>query len=411
MTASVRTRLAGPGTALRIVRTSDRAMLSSFSDRGEAHDRDQTLHEHQRCGERQGTGMAESIGEAEPLECVAQELPNTDPFQRRACVVAVELPRLGDATGGAHGVVLGRLFGYTDGDRARLDVDAHAPDHVAGAAVELVAYGPVELDPDLVRRCCLDERRLGRLPDCGARQGASPLHRSLRGDHTDIEPSVVGLGTFEHLDAAEDPADVADEHAARHSFEPALVVDLDDRSELFLTEVTRAGPHVGHPSEAILQRAVGVADHERIPPRARHHREPLPVEAAHVELADVPVERDAHRALDVAGNPQVRGQEVRGAGGDDPDPHLATGERVDATLHHPVATPHDDEIGAARKRLASALRRLLALRHLVPGRIVDALQPRARDATGPNPPPSDFPVCAITATEVMSSPPRDDGHG
>ena len=63
------------------------------------------------------------------------------------------------------------------------------------------------------------------------------------------------------------------------------------------------------------------------------------------------MERDAHRVLDVAGDPQVRGQEVRGAGGDDPDPHLGTpAERVDAALHHPVATPHDDEVGAGLER-------------------------------------------------------------
>ena len=49
------------------------------------------------------------------------------------------------------------------------------------------------------------------------------------------------------------------------------------------------------------------------------------------------------------------------------------GQRVDAPLHGPVATPREDQVGALVESAAGTLVRLAALRHLVPERVGDAL--------------------------------------
>ena len=53
--------------------------------------------------------------------------------------------------------------------------------------------------------------------------------------------------------------------------------------------------------------------------------------------------------------------------------HARAGEHVDAALHHPVAAPGEDELGALVERALDLRRRLLALRHLAPERVVDPL--------------------------------------
>ena len=67
-------------------------------------------------------------------------------------------------------------------------------------------------------------------------------------------------------------------------------------------------------------------------------------------------------------------------------------ERVDAPLHHAVAAPGEDELGAILERALDLLRRLPALRHLVPDRLRDTLslelasklEQAAPDATCPH---------------------------
>ena len=84
-----------------------------------------------------------------------------------------------------------------------------------------------------------------------------------------------------------------------------------------------------------------------------------------------------------------------------PDP----GRCVGAALHHAVAAPHEEQVGAFVERAAHALGCLLALRDLVPEG-VDAPVVQMRRSSS-SPPPSDLPECAITATrDVMAAPPR-----
>ena len=56
----------------------------------------------------------------------------------------------------------------------------------------------------------------------------------------------------------------------------------------------------------------------------------------------------------------------------------AAGEHVDRLLHHPVAAPHEHELGAFVECPLDALGGVLALRHLRPDGIVDPLLRRGR---------------------------------
>ena len=134
----------------------------------------------------------------------------------------------------------------------------------------------------------------------------------------------------------------------------------------------RAGQDVRGSAESVLQRSVGVADHQRVEAGAGHHREVLAVDLADVETPPVAVQADRDRGADVLRYLEVRREQVRGAGRDDRERDVGAGHRVDAALHHAVAAPHEDQVGAGGERLADALRRHLRLRHLEPQRIDDA---------------------------------------
>ena len=140
-----------------------------------------------------------------------------------------------------------------------------------------------------------------------------------------------------------------------------------------LSAVQLRGPaeHVGRAAEAVLE-VVGALDHRRVEAGPGHHGEALAVEAADVEPAAVAVQRDLHGLRDVALDAEVRGEQVRGPGGDDRERDLGVLERVDAALHHPVAAPGEDQLGAVLQRPLDRARRPLALRHLDPQRLGDA---------------------------------------
>src|SRR2546426_1125621 len=85
-----------------------------------------------------------------------------------------------------------------------------------------------------------------------------------------------------------------------------LVVDLDRSAESGRTQVLRSCIDICSPAEMVLQRSVGVADHERVPSGAGHHREPLAVPRADVEGAAAAVQRDVDCGLDITGDVEVR---------------------------------------------------------------------------------------------------------
>ena len=73
------------------------------------------------------------------------------------------------------------------------------------------------------------------------------------------------------------------------------------------------------------------------------------------------------------GNPQVGCEQIRRAGRDDRKAHRRAGEHIDAPLHHPVPAPSEDELCPFVQRPSNLSRRLAALRHLTPERVVDSL--------------------------------------
>ena len=80
---------------------------------------------------------------------------------------------------------------------------------------------------DLRRLGDLDERRRVDPTDDGPGADPQPVGAALGGQHADVEQAVVAPGVGEDLDAAEDPAHVADEHARGPALEPLVAVDPD----------------------------------------------------------------------------------------------------------------------------------------------------------------------------------------
>ena len=68
---------------------------------------DEALHEDEGRDERQRAGVAEAVGGAQPDERVLREPAAARGEQRLPGVVAGQLPRLGDTSGGAHGATAG----------------------------------------------------------------------------------------------------------------------------------------------------------------------------------------------------------------------------------------------------------------------------------------------------------------
>ena len=104
---------------------------------------------------------------------------------------------------------------------------------------------------------------------------------------------------------------------------------------------------------------------------------------------------------------EVVGEEVAGAGGEDREHDRLGADGVDAPLHHAVAAPDEEQVGAvvdapcARTSGANLL-----FGHLEPhaGRRHQRAASTLRSSV--KPPPSVFRAWATTATEVMTPPPR-----
>src|SRR5207248_10991043 len=95
------------------------------------------------------------------------------------------------------------------------------------------------------------------------------------------------------------------------------------------------------------------------------------VDAANIERGPVAVQGDIDGVTQSFGDAQVGGEEIGGSGGQDAEDHARAGHGVDDALHHPVAAPHEYEVGTALKGLGCRLGRLLALGHLEPQRVGD----------------------------------------
>ena len=96
------------------------------------------------------------------------------------------------------------------------------------------------------------------------------------------------------------------------------------------------------------------------------------------------VQPDLDRLRDALRDAEVRGEQVRGPCRNDGHRRVRTGDDVDAPLHHPVAAPDEDQVGALLEGGPELLWCQTALRDFQPEWIVDApaveLLPQRRKA-------------------------------
>ena len=176
----------------------------------------------------------------------------------------------------------------------------------------------------------------------------------------------------------------------------------DLRPERRLADVLRARPDVGEPAEAILEAAVGVADHARVEAGAGHDGEALAVDAADVDAAGVAAARPMSTACSMSfGMPRFDGQQVGGAGGQDRDAGGAcrrARRRSAAPCRRRPRRRPARPCGRAPSRPARA--RTCSSRPRARRRPSTPRSSSTRRSSG-SPPPSTFLRWAITATRVM----------
>ena len=236
------------------------------------------------------------------------------------------------------------------------------------------------------------------MTDGRARERSHPVGDAVGVDDAELEPAVVRASVVEHLDTAEEASDVAEEDAARSAGVPGRAVDLDLRLERLGAEVLRAGPDVGHASEPILERAVGLLDHRRVEAGSGHDGEALAVEPADIELAPFAAEADRDRLLDVLRDAEVRREQVRGAGragsrAASSEPAIASIARW--TVPSPPQTKSSSAPSASARFTCFGANRLFG----TSTQIGSATPWRASSRrSSVSPPPKDLPACATTAT-------------
>ena len=108
----------------------------------------------------------------------------------------------------------------------------------------------------------------------------------------------------------------------------------------------QARPEVGEPAQPVLQPAIGVAHQLGVEAGPGHDSEVLAVDLPEVEGPPPPRESDLTAAREVLRDAEVVGEQVGRTGGDDRHRHTGAGKRVARALHHPVAAPHDHQVGA-----------------------------------------------------------------
>jgi hypothetical protein len=193
-----------------------------------------------------------------------------------------------------------------------------------------------------------------------------PLDRVLGRHHPQLKAPVIRSRLREGLDSAEYLADIGGQHAGDLSLEEALAVHVYGGPHPACAEVLDPGHDVGGTAQPVLRAPVGVGDHPRVEPRARHDREMFPVHRAGVQPAAVTVQPDAHRLSEIVRHVQVLRQQVRGPGGQDRHRRVRVRHRVDAALDGAVAAPDEHHVGPFGRCFPRVLGSAAALLYLVP---------------------------------------------
>ena len=294
--------------------------------------------------------MAEAVGCAEPDEGVLDETHAPGALQRLACIVAAELPGLGHQGCCAHD----RLLRNADGDRRRFHPELQTVDRLLVTTVELVRHLAVELDPDLPRLRGAHELRLVGAADRGADERARPLGDPLGGDHAELEPSVVGAGVVERLDAAEHLAARCRRGCTRSrrrtsGLPSTSILARKGRSRRCLAPVHT---YAARPNRSLSARSASrIISASRPVPAMTANRSPLTRPTSIVRRA--PCNADVDRGLQVDRDAEVAGEQVAGTRRQDRQRDGRVADRVDAALDHAVAAPHEQEVGAVAERRAA----------------------------------------------------------
>jgi len=184
-------------------------------------------------------------------------------------------------------------------------------------------------------------------------------------DREDVEEAVVRLGAGADLHPAAEEPPVRDDRV-EHPTRPALAVDVErELGRLPAREDGERRPQVGELAAERLRRLVGALAMRRSCPRCRRSRtrprrrsRPRAVRhATEVDRAGRPLERHAHRPLDVARDPERPHEVPAGAArhdgelrrigeADEPFAHL---------VHRSVAADDDEQARAGVRRLAGEL--------------------------------------------------------
>ena len=154
----------------------------------------------------------------------------------------------------------------------------------------------------------------------------------------------------------------------------ADAVDLDLRAKGLRAQVLRAGPHVGDAPEPVLEAASPasrIIAASKPAPAMTAKRSPLNRPTS--SCAAPPCSPTATASSMSLGMPRLVANRFAVPAGTIARLTLRAGEHVDAALHHPVAAPGEDQLRTLVERALDLRRRLAALRHLAPERIVDSL--------------------------------------
>ncbi len=266
-----------------------------------------------------------------------------------------------------------RLRAHDEGARLHLHLDVGGVAEDVAVELDLLLV----VDPHLDRLAAVAVQGVGRAAALGEHPGrhGQPRGEALRRDDDDVQRAVVRLGIRHEVDAAGEPAAVADEDGAGPHRRGGPAVDRELGLEPLDEEVLQAGGHVGRPPDPRLEALRGVVHDRGVEPEPGHDEERVPPDAGRRALADallevrllrveleppdvdVPVasgDGDLDGAAEVVGRQlEVAGEQVARAPGEQPHRHAGAhhllGDRADGA----VAAEGADDVDLRAERITS----------------------------------------------------------
>ena len=219
----------------------------------------------------------------------------------------------------------------------------------------------------------LRERRAVCCADCHPRDHAAPFEEAVRGDNAHLELSVVRPRVLERLDPAEELADVAEQDAARfaaYQLTPSTLTSAANGFERRFSDPVQtyaARPNRSFKPPSPASRIIAAS---KPAPAMTAKRSPLKRPTSSLRRSPL---RPISTALSMSfGIPKLVAKRFAVPAGRIPRADLGARQHIDAALHHPIAAPGEDKLGALLDCSAHLLGRFPALWHLAPKRLVDS---------------------------------------